>query len=95
MRWCTAGYEEGRRLKNVTRRLLSDAVQNSLPQFGLVPTYQNASVSPSLHPMNCTRCSVHEGAWHTSSLLGTLFTLILCFTCQSVQGVTEECCVAT
>ena len=43
------GYEEGRELKNITRRLLSDTVQDSLPQFGLVPTYQNASVRPSLH----------------------------------------------
>lgn len=39
-----AGYEEGRRLKNITTWLLSNAVQNSLPHFGLVPTYQNASV---------------------------------------------------
>ena len=43
-----AGYEEGRRLRNITTWLLSDTVQDSLPQFGLVPTYQNASVSPSL-----------------------------------------------
>ena len=41
---CTAGYEEGLMLKNVTSRLLSQAVQDSMPDVGLVPTYQNCSV---------------------------------------------------
>ena len=31
-------------LKNITSRLLSQAVQNSMPDVGLVPTYQNYSV---------------------------------------------------
>lgn len=43
-----AGYEEGLQLKNVTTLLLSDTIQKSLARFGLVPTYQNASVSPFL-----------------------------------------------
>ncbi|CAL5222010.1 g4300 [Coccomyxa viridis] len=37
------GYSEGGSLRNVTSRLLSDTAQSCLPQFGLVPTYQNAS----------------------------------------------------
>ena len=40
------GYSEGGSLRNVTSRLLSDTAQSCLPQFGLVPTYQNASVRP-------------------------------------------------
>ena len=31
-------------LKNITSRLLSQAVQDSMPDVGLVPTYQNYSV---------------------------------------------------
>ncbi|CAK0786624.1 hypothetical protein CVIRNUC_009838 [Coccomyxa viridis] len=38
------GYEEGLMLKNITSRLLSQAVQDSMPDVGLVPTYQNCSV---------------------------------------------------
>ena len=41
---CIAGYEEGLMLKNITSRLLSQAVQDSMPDVGLVPTYQNCSV---------------------------------------------------
>ena len=44
--WCMTGYEEGKRLKNITSWMLSNTIQDSMPQFGLVPTYQNASVSP-------------------------------------------------
>ena len=40
------GYEEGKRFKNITSWVLSNTIQDSMPQFGLVPTYQNASVSP-------------------------------------------------
>jgi hypothetical protein len=40
------GYEEGKWLKNITSWMLSNTTQDSMLQFGLVPTYQNASVSP-------------------------------------------------
>ena len=40
-----AGYDEGRMLKNVTSMLLSPSVQQSMFDDGLIPTYQDASVS--------------------------------------------------
>ena len=50
LNWCMTGYEEGKRLKNITSWMLSNTIQDSMPQFGLVPTYQNASVSPRCQP---------------------------------------------
>ena len=68
---CIAGYEEGQMLKNVTSRLLSQAVQDSMPDVGLVPTYQNYSVCNAqmmIHMHFFIRCL---GADLHADLLGT------------------------
>ena len=52
-----AGYDEGRLLKNVTSMLLSPSVQQSMFDDGLIPAYQNASVSLALALQPSAKCS--------------------------------------
>ena len=60
-------------LKNITSRLLSQAVQDSMPDVGLVPTYQNCSVCepPGIYHMSvylrCLEADLHARI----DLLGT------------------------
>ena len=68
-----AGYAEGRMLKNVTSRLLSRAVQDSMPDVGLVPTYQNCSVGGCQKCATCTSSSAvfEQTCMPNTDLLGT------------------------
>ncbi len=66
----------------MTSRLLSDTFQDSLPQFGLVPTYQNAEARPFhlfLLPPHSTYCFLHEklvNGLHHLLLLSVLCVLL-------------------